>query len=148
MNEHFRILQPVTPHELEQYYQVRYEVLRKPWKQSVASTKDEQESNSLHFLCVTETGKAVATGRLQFNSPTEAQVRSMAVLEDYRTHGLGSKMLLHLEQKAKERKVTDIVLDARENAVKFYEKNGYRVVGLSYLLFGLIQHYKMKKTLD
>lgn len=40
-----------------------------------------------------------------------------------------------------------IVLNARENAIKFYEKNGYHIIEKSYLLFGKIQHYKMIKRI-
>ena len=42
---------------------------------------------------------------------------------------------------------TEIVLEARENAVPFYEAIGYTIVAESYLLFSEIQHYRMQKSL-
>ncbi|MBK6838580.1 MAG: GNAT family N-acetyltransferase [Bacteroidetes bacterium] len=48
-----------------------------------------------------ENGMAIATGRLQINSDSEGQVRSMAVHENFRGLGLGSKVLRYIENKAK-----------------------------------------------
>jgi predicted GNAT family N-acyltransferase len=53
--------------------------------------------------------------------------------------------MLHLEEKAKEMGMQEIVLEARENAVPFYKSIGYVIEKESYLLFGEIQHYRMKK---
>ena len=38
------IIEPQTPKEFEAYYLLRYEVLRKPWKQPFGSEKDDMES--------------------------------------------------------------------------------------------------------
>jgi len=143
----FKIIEPASKSDLEKYYALRYEILRKPWNQPIASTKDEWEKNSLHILILDENGRALATGRLQLNSTEEGQIRSMAVVTDMQGKGLGSDIIRYIETKAKERNLRYITLDARENAVKFYEKNGYVVTGDSYLLFGVIRHYRMEKTL-
>ena len=42
---------------------------------------------------------------------------------------------------------TNMVLNARENAISFYKSLGYSVIKKTNLLFGKIQHYKMKKAL-
>ena len=52
-----------------------------------------------------------------------------------------------LEREAADKGVKTVVLDAREPAVGFYEKLGYRVEAKSYVLFGEIQHYRMIKHL-
>ena len=41
----------------------------------------------------------------------------------------------------------NMILNARENAVIFYEKLGYKIIKKTNLLFGKIQHYEMKKVL-
>jgi hypothetical protein len=43
--------------------------------------------------------------------------------------------------------VTFEELQARENAVAFYERNGFHVVKPSFLLFNEIQHFLMEKML-
>lgn len=145
--EQYTIAEPSTADELEKYYELRFEILRKPWKQPKSSTKDEWENISIHVLMLDEKQEAVAVGRLQLNNGEEGQIRSMAVRNHLQGKGLGSEIVKFIEQKANEKELKYIVLDARENAVKFYEKHGYQVVGESYLLFGVIKHFKMKKNL-
>ena len=144
MNE-FTIIEPNSQDDLADYYRIRYEVLRKPWNQPVSSTKDDTESSSIHILVKNSESISVATGRIQFNTADEAQIRSMAVSNECQGLGIGSLMMNHLEKIALEKNIKTIVLDARENAIAFYEKNGYEIVSTSYLLFGEIQHFKMKK---
>ncbi|MEO8211297.1 MAG: GNAT family N-acetyltransferase, partial [bacterium] len=64
-----------------------------------------------------------------------------------RGNGLGSMVLKFLEEKAKEKKFKRITLDARDNAVDFYKKNGYTVEGDSYKLFDVIPHFRMGKNI-
>jgi predicted GNAT family N-acyltransferase len=143
-----KIIEPKTGQELKKYYDLRYEILRKPWNQSYASTFDEWEKNSVHLLMIDDRGEAIAAGRLQINSAEEGQVRSMAVKESEQGKGLGTEILHRLEEEAGTRNMKQIVLDAREGAVEFYRKNGYAVVGDSYILFGTIVHYRMKKIIS
>ena len=132
--------------QFEDYYELRWRVLRKPWNQPRGSEKDELEDKSIHIMAC-DGDKIVGVARLHFNSKEEAQIRYMAVDENYRRRGIGSMMLQRSEEIAKERGASHIVLNARENAVGFYEKNGYKIVEKSYVLFGEIQHYKMMKKL-
>lgn len=143
-----KVTAPKTPEEFEKYYRLRWEVLRKPWNRPIGSEKDEQEKGSLHAFILDENKEVMAVGRLQFNENGEAQIRSMGVHEKYRGQNLGSKVLQYLEQKAKEKGVVKLVLDGREGAVNFYKKNGYVVTGESYMLFEIIQHYRMQKLLN
>jgi len=142
-----RIIEPETSEDLEKYFQLRYEILRKPWNQPFNSTKDEWEKQSIHVLMLNENDDAIACGRLQINSETEGQIRSMAVRTELQGKGLGKKIIEYIEQRAMDLKLKTIVLDARINAVKFYEVCGYKVVGESYLLFGIIPHFKMEKMI-
>lgn len=142
-----KIIVPSTAEELKMYYDLRYEMLRKPWNRPYQSTIDEDDGNSVHALMLDDAGKAVAAGRLVLNSEEEGQVRSMAVTQEMQGKGLGTKILLHLEDEARKKKFKHIVLDAREGAVSFYRKNGYVAEGDSYVLFGVIPHVRMKKIL-
>lgn len=143
----YKITEPTSGTDLQKYYDFRFEVLRKPWDQPKASTQDEWENISVHVLMTNEKGEAIASGRLQLNNEDEGQIRSMAVRADMQGKGLGSQIIKYIEQKAKEKKLKQLILDSRINAVKFYEKHGYEVVGDSYLLFGIIKHFKMTKNL-
>jgi predicted GNAT family N-acyltransferase len=142
-----RIIIPETEEELVKYYDLRYEVLRKPWDQPRSATRDEWEDRSIHFLVLDPDEEAVATGRLQINSKEEGQIRSMAVKEAFRSRGIGRILIEKIEETARERKLTSIILDAREGAVNFYLRNCYEVLSESYLLFGKIRHFRMRKNL-
>src|SRR5262245_59820841 len=142
-----KIIEPRTRDEVEAYYRLRYEILRKPWNQPPQTTRDEHEDISVHLLMTDDAGNAVATGRLQINSPQEGQIRSMAVASEWQGKGLGRKVMERIESVAAEKKLRRIVLDARKEAVGFYERMGYKVIADSYFLFNAIQHFKMEKIL-
>ncbi|MCC7231863.1 MAG: GNAT family N-acetyltransferase [Bacteroidia bacterium] len=141
----YRIIQPLTEQEWAAYFGLRYEILRKPWNQPESSTTDESEDISVHFLCLDHNDNPAATGRLQINPGNEGQIRSMAVRQDLQRSGLGTFVLNALEKEAMNRGLSKIVLDAREYAVPFYLKNGYKKTRSSYVLFGVIPHFRMEK---
>ena len=143
------IIEPNTSTEFEIYYNLRYEVLRKPWFQPKGSERDNDDETSLHRMIIDELNrKAIAVGRLQFNTIEEAQIRYMAVSDDYQGMGYGSKIVQALDNIAREKGSRKIILQSRGNAVKFYEKNGYKIIEKSYLLFDEIQHWLMEKELS
>ena len=143
-----KIIEPNSSAEFEQYYNLRYEVLRKPWLQPKGSEKDEVDKSSIHRMIIDESnGKAVAVGRLQFNTSEEAQIRYMAVSDNYQLKGYGNIIVKTLEDIALNKGIRNIILQARENALKFYWKNGYEIIEKSYLLFDEIQHWLMVKKI-
>ena len=144
----FRIVQPATREEWDMYYRLRFEVLRKPWKQPESSTQDETEKISVHLLAIDQNARAAGTARLQLNPDGIGQIRSMAVRHDVRGHGLGTLLLTHLEKIAESKNIKHIILDARENAIGFYQKHGYKLGPASYLLFGIIRHFHMYKHME
>lgn len=141
------IREPQTPKEFEAYYLLRYEVLRKPWEQPFGSEKDANEANSIHIMACDEENNVLGVCRLQFNSPTEAQLRFMGVKENTQGLGIGKKLIAYAEEKAKQQGATKIILQAREIAVEFYRKCGYSVVEKSFLMWDKIQHYLMEKNI-
>ena len=143
-----KIIEPTTSEEFKKYYNLRYEVLRKPWGQPLGSERDEREETSIHHMIIDKkTGNALAVGRLQFNSTHEAQIRYMAVADEFQGKGLGSQITSALEDVARGRGIQRIILSARENSLQFYKNNGYNIMKKTHLLFGEIQHWLMGKEL-
>lgn len=139
---------PSTSQEWEQYYNLRFTVLREPWGQLKGSEILKDEDQADHAMVVDfETDEIVGVARMQTNTPTQGQVRCVAVSPNVQGKGVGKLLMKYLEDVAKEKGIKEIVLDARENAVKFYQSIGYVIFEDSYLLFGEIQHYKMRKEL-
>ena len=144
-----KIIEPSTSKEFKKYYNLRYEILRKPWGQPPGSERDEREETSIHRMIIdNKTRNALAVGRLQFNSEDEAQIRYMAVVDDLQGKGLGNQIISALEDVARGRGIQRIILSARENALQFYKNNGYEIVKKTHLLFNEIQHWLMRKELE
>lgn len=140
---------PETPQEWEQYYQLRYTVLREPWGQLKGSEVLQDEDQSDHAMVIdSETNEIVGVARMQTNTPTQGQVRCVAVAPHVQGRGVGKLLMQYLENLAQQKGIKEIILDARENAVKFYLSIGYEIFEDSYLLFGEIQHWKMRKDFN
>ena len=143
------LCKPLTVDEFVSYYHFRWKILRKPWNQPKGSERDGKDKTSIHRMIIEEsTNQIIAVGRLHFNTKKEAQIRYMAVADGYQGQGLGSKILRALEKIALEQGVRWIILQARWNAVQFYKNNGYEIVKKSYILFGEIQHWLMRKAYE
>ena len=143
-----KIIEPTTSEEFKKYYNLRYEILRQPWGQPRGSERDEGDETSIHRMIIDKnSGDALAVGRLQFNSTHEAQIRYMAVADEFQGKGLGSQVTSALEDVARGKGIQRIILSARENALKFYKNNGYEIIEKTHTLFGKIQHWLMRKEL-
>ena len=140
------IRSPKTENEFQQYYNLRWRILRKPWGQAEGSEQDTDDEHCYHIMTLS---KNIITGvaRLEFPSINQSQLRYMAVDNSYQGQGVGSCIVEHMEQYSREQNAHELFLNARENALGFYEKLGYQVTEKSYLLFDSIQHYKMVKSL-
>ena len=141
------IRSPQKDDEWQQYYQLRWQLLRAPWQQPEGSEKDSLEDNAIHRAIITGE-KIIAVGRAHFLDKTTAQFRYMAVDTDYQQQGFGSKLLLALEQAANSAGAKTIYLNARENALEFYQKRDYIILEPAETLFDAIKHFKMQKSLD
>ena len=76
------IREPKTKNEFEQYYDLRWKILRQPWNQPKGSEKDNKEKDSVHII-VSDEDKVIGVGRGHLYTKTEAQIRYMAVEEGY-----------------------------------------------------------------
>ena len=141
------VVEPSTPEQFEQYYDLRWRILRAPWRQPRGSEKDELENDSIHLMVSDNDNRVIGVGRLHLNSPKQAQIRFMAVETDYQREGIGSKLLLALEEKAKSLGAEEIIFEARANIAGFYKRFGYKTIAPGNTLFGSIYHYKMSKNI-
>ncbi|MFT2793308.1 fatty acid biosynthesis protein FabY [Serratia sp. T13T92] len=147
---HLRV--PVTEQELKDYYQFRWEMLRKPLHQPVGSEKDAYDAMAHHQMVVDENGRIVAIGRLYINADNEAAIRFLAVDPTVQDKGLGTLVAMTLESVARQEGVKRVVCSAREDAVDFFAKLGFINQGeITAPQTTPIRHYMMIKpvaTLD
>lgn len=143
----FQVQESKTKSELDAILKLRYIVLREPWNQPASTATDELEEHSINAFIADENKNVIACGRLQENEGKIGQIRFMAVDNKYQGQGLGKLIVIFLEKRAKELNLKSVELQARENAVDFYKKNGYEIRSKSFLLWGIIQHFLMEKYL-
>ncbi|QDT74864.1 putative N-acetyltransferase YjcF [Lacipirellula limnantheis] len=144
------VTSPRTAEEFERYFALRWQVLRDPFQQPRGSERDDLDrpgSGTEHAVIFGDSGEAIAAGRIQLNSPEEAQIRYMAVAESRRGEGLGRLIVRRLEEIARQRGAKYAVLNARDEAVGFYRALGYIVVGVGPTIFGSVTHSRMQRLL-
>ena len=124
----YTIKSPETESEWKNYYNFRWEMLRKPIGMSKQTVKDDLEKESYHLMVVNKKDKVIGSGRLHFNNKKEGQIRYMAVSDSIQRKGLGTSIVLELEIMAKEKGAQEMVLNARENAINFYLSLGYKEI--------------------
>ena len=142
------IRSPATESEFETYYALRWRILRAPWNQPPGSEKDEFDGEAIHLAAWDDAGRLVGVGRLHRVVGNCGQIRYMAVDPEQRSHGVGRAILRQLERHATESGIQEIKLNSRQDAVPFYEKNGYQVLRSTHTLFGAIPHFEMWKRLS
>lgn len=144
----YQVVAPTTEKEWENYYEIRWQILRAPLQQPRGSEKDEYEQHAWHRMVIDESGKVVGVARLHLVSAEEGQIRYMAVVEQHRRKGLATMMLESLEAIARQESVHRVILNARKSATNFYENLGYEVTGDAPEIFGSIPHVQMCKSLE
>lgn len=114
--------------------------------------RDAEDARAYHVLAF-QGGHAIGTGRLVMlpeappgQTGTWAQIGRMAVLQSHRKAKVGSLLLTTLENEARRRGVTGILLHAQLYALEFYKKHGYVPVGAVFEEAG-IEHLEMQKKL-
>ena len=138
---------PKTEDEWEDYYDLRYRVLRQPLNQPRGSEKNDGDEDGIHFaLYEDKVLKAIA--RLDEVDMDVCQTRFVAVELGEQRKGFGKLIMYALEHEAFEKEYRKMILHARDYAVDFYLELGYTLVEPSYKLFDVLQHFLMEKELE
>jgi len=132
----------------EACYTLRWRVLREPWGKPKGSELDDLDGKAFLVAAVSGRGQVIGTARLQSVGNGVAQVRYMAIDPNWQGKGVGKALIKRLESQAFNTGNTEIILQARENAVPFYRASGYVIAEKTFLLYESIQHFLMKKKLN
>lgn len=104
-------------------------------------------SDALHLLA--RAGDVpVGTARLLLDAPTSGPIHlgRVAVLAEWRRHGVGNALMGRLHDEARARGYRSIEISAQIHAIPFYERLGYIAEGPVYLEAG-IEHRTMRFAL-
>lgn len=142
----YRVQLANTQNVISKIIDLRYAVLRQPWNKPKDTATDDLELSSINAY-IEHNDKVIACGRLQDKGKGIGQIRYMAVDTDYQGKGLGKLIVAQLEKEAEKIHISNIELQARENALEFYKSQGYAVKEISFKMWDIIQHYLMVKSI-
>lgn len=103
---------------------------------------DDLDPLCTHVLARDDAGRPIGTARLT----PERKIGRMAVLRDWRGHGVGDALLRALIDEAQRRQWPELSLHAQVSAWGFYARHGFVPVGARFMEAG-IEHQSMRRRL-
>jgi GNAT superfamily N-acetyltransferase len=131
--------------EYMQMVKLRDDVLRKPLGLSFTPQELEEEKDNM-LIAAFEDDQILGCCMLVEEQPGVVRLRQMAVLNDLQGKGVGRALMNFAENIARDGGYRILRMHARENALGFYEKVGYKVKGDKFMEV-TIPHYVMEKQL-
>ena len=133
-------------------YPVRHEVLRKGKPIETCQFKGDDDENTVHFgLYQNERLNGIISIFKEkndlFSETNQFQIRGMAVLEEFQGKGFGAELVREAENHCISLNTDLIWFNARENAVPFYKKLDYIIIGDSFLIPDVGIHFAMYKKI-
>lgn len=131
--------------EYQDEVKLRDEILRKPLGLVFTPEQLAEEVNEFH-LCAFANEEIVGCLLLKPIDKVVIKMRQVAVKSDLQNSGIGKQLVLFSESFAREKGYSIITMHARNSAVPFYEKLGYKKEGNEFIEV-TIPHYTMIKNL-
>jgi ribosomal protein S18 acetylase RimI-like enzyme len=124
---------------------LRFRVLREPLGHTRDDVRFAFENESLHLVAI-DGGKVVGCVLFAADQERGGRLFQMAIDPWLQGQGLGRKLVQKLELELRQRNVERVQLHARDGAVAFYKRLGFRCVGEPFTEIG-IGHRVMEKEL-
>jgi predicted GNAT family N-acyltransferase len=133
-----------TP-EYNQMLKLRDEILRRPL--GLIYTPEDLEPDKKDILIgALDDGKMIGCCILRAEEPGTVRLRQMAVRNNQQGKGIGQQIIRFAETLARDKGFKVLTMHARDTAIGFYEKQGYKVIGDMFYEV-TIPHHKMEKML-
>lgn len=138
--------------QAQEAYTVRHPVLREGKPIESCSFPNDDLISTQHFgLFVNKKIVGVVSlfqnKNATFSAENQWQIRGMAVLPHFQKKGFGRKLISHCEENIDSKNAV-IWFNARENAVPFYEKLGYKKIDKAFLIESIGLHFVMYKEFN
>lgn len=133
--------------EYQEMMLLRKLLLRTPLGLTFSEEDLQKEISDLLIGCfLPEEGQMIGCCVLTPIDENIVQLRQMAILEKFQRQGVGRQLVAFAEKEALLSGFSVMTMHAREEAVAFYEKQGYEKTGKPFIEV-TISHLKMKKEL-
>lgn len=131
-----------------EWLSLREKVLRLPLGLSYSADDLREEVDDRHLLSYLDGKLAGGLAVREVGDDGRVwKVRQVAVAPELQGKGIGRKLMLAVEEKAREEGVCELVLHSRGELVPFYEAIGFCAEGEPFVEVG-IPHRRMRKRLS
>lgn len=131
--------------DYEQMVQLRYEIMRKPLGLSFTEEELKSEKDDI-LIGAFEDDEILGCCLITKIDSQSARLRQMAVQKNRQGLGIGESMMQFAENIARDRGFRILTMHARETAIGFYERYGYKTCGDEFIEVN-IPHRIMEKKL-
>jgi len=131
--------------EYKQMVQLRFQILRQPLGLTFTQEELDVEKDDI-LIAAFDEEEILGCCMLCKVDEHRLRLRQMAVLPDSQMKGVGATIISFAENIAKDRGFQYIIMHARDTAIGFYQKFGYRIVGDAFTEVNL-PHHIMEKAL-
>ena len=130
--------------EHKQTISLRNRLLREPIGLVYSDQDLEDEKHSVHVAYFADNGDVIGACFYLPYADDTIKLRQMAVDSTIQKQGVGRKLIAFVQEEAQSAGYNKIYLHARKEALGFYKKLGFKVIGEEFIEVG-IPHYEMLK---
>lgn len=131
--------------EYREMTRLREQILRRPLGLTLDSDELETERPHVHIGAFEE-DSLLGCCMLVREDDRTVRLRQMAVSDDIQRKGIGKALMSFAENIARDQGYRNLIMHARQHAIGFYEKMGYRVTSTEFTEV-TIPHVVMEKSL-
>ena len=131
--------------EYDQMVQLRHQILRQPLGLNFSKEELEREKDNILIGAFDEDQMLGCCMLTPVDNET-LQVRQMAVNNNLQGKGIGASIMAFAENLSRDKGFKKLVMHARDTAIGFYEKFGFKVNGHQFTEVNL-PHHQMEKML-
>ncbi len=131
--------------EYDQMVNLRYEIMRKPLGLSFNEEELKKEKEDI-LIGAFDEEEIIGCCMITKIDHQCGRLRQMAVQKNKQGMGVGESMMAFAENIARDRGYKILMMHARDTAIGFYEKYGYKIKGDEFIELN-IKHHIMEKKL-
>lgn len=131
--------------EYDQMVNLRYEIMRKPLGLSFSEEELKKEKEDI-LIGAFDEEEIIGCCMITKIDHQCGRLRQMAVQKNKQGMGVGESMMAFAENIARDRGYKILMMHARDTAIGFYEKYGYKIKGDGFIELN-IKHHIMEKKL-
>ena len=130
--------------EYQQMVELRKQILRQPLGLSFTKEELDKEKDNI-LIAAFDEDKMLGCCMLTKVDAHTLQVRQMAVNNNLQGKGIGASIMSFAENLSRDKGYKKLIMHARDTAIGFYEKFGFKVKGAEFLELNIPHHVMEKK---